>query len=212
MVKHQSYSRAAREALYISQPAVSKHIQALEAELGVELLQRIGKRIELTEAGRIVLRCAEQIDTVLDEMQRALSELQGLQRGMLRLGASSTPGIHLLPPVLATFSERYPGITLALDIVNSHQVITGVLERDWDLGVVGITPDQVQLQVQPYCQDALVLIVAPHHRLATQKHVSLAALIGETWVLSEVCSASRKVVEHALRAAVVVAPQPHPSG
>jgi DNA-binding transcriptional LysR family regulator len=109
-----SFSRAAREILHISQPAVSKHVHALEEELGVSLLQRMGKRVILTEAGQIVQHYAEQVRGFAHETQRALRELQGLQRGTLRLGASSTPGIYLLPPVLAVFVQRYPGITLEL--------------------------------------------------------------------------------------------------
>lgn len=134
-----------------------------------------------------------------DDTRRALLELQGLQRGSLRLGASSTPGIYLLPTVLAAFTQRYPGITLALEIANSQRVIDGVLNRQWDLGVVGITPDEAQLEVQSYCRDSLVLIVSPRHRLAARPLVTRADLVGETWILREAGSASGRLVEHALR-------------
>ena len=133
-----SFSRAAREVLHISQPAVSNHVHALEEELGVTLLERVGKRVLLTEAGQIVQHYAEQVLGLAHDTQRALRELQGLQRGTLRLGASSTPGIYLLPPVLAAFVQRYPGITLALEIANSQRVVDGVLARQWDLGMIGI--------------------------------------------------------------------------
>src|SRR5688572_972505 len=194
-----SFSRAAREILHISQPAVSKHVQALETELGVMLVQRVGKHVRLTEAGRIVQQYAEQVLGLAQETQRALRELQGLQRGTLRLGASSTPGIYLLPSVLATFARRYPGITLALEIANSQRVIDGVLNRQWDLGVVGVTPDEALLHVQPYCRDTLVLIVPPSHRLAGHATVTLADLVGETWILREAGSASGQLAERALR-------------
>jgi DNA-binding transcriptional LysR family regulator len=197
---HGSYSRAAREALHISQPAVSKHVRMLEEELGVELFQRLGKQVELTEAGRIVLDYAEQVVALAEDTRRALLDLQGLQRGTLRLGASSTPGIYLLPPVLAAFARRYPGITLALEIANSQRVIDGVLNRQWDLGVVGVTPDETLLHVQPYCRDTLVLIVPPSHRLAGRPTVTLADLVGETWILREAGSASGQLAERALRA------------
>lgn len=196
---HGSYSRAAREALHISQPAVSKHVRMLEEELGVELFQRLGKQVELTEAGRIVLDYAEQVVALAEDTRRALLDLQGLQRGTLRLGASSTPGIYLLPSVLAAFARRYPGITLALEIANSQRVIDGVLNRQWDLGVVGVTPDEALLHVQPYCRDTLVLIVPPSHRLAGHPTVTLADLVGETWILREEGSASGQLAERALR-------------
>jgi len=199
-----SFSRAAREILHISQPAVSKHVQALETELGVMLVQRVGKHVRLTEAGRLVQQYAEQVLGLAQETQRALRELQGLQRGTLRLGASSTPGIYLLPPVLAAFVARYPGITLALEIANSQRVVDGVLARQWDLGLIGIPLKHPQLHVQPYWRDTLVLIVPPHHRLATQAAVTLADLVGETWIFRETGSASGQVVKDVLNASHLV--------
>lgn len=197
---YRSYSQAAREALHISQPAVSQHVHALEEELGVKLVQRVGKRIDLTDAGRLVQHYADQVLALVEETRRALRDLQGLQGGTLRLGASSTPGIYLLPPVLAVFTQRYPGITLAVEIANSDRVIAGVLNRAWDLGVVGLPPFQAELQVQPYWRDTLVLIVPPSHRLAAQPAVTVADLVGETWILREAGSASGQVVARALRA------------
>src|SRR5437016_1580413 len=94
--------------------------------------------------------------------EQALALADDTQRGTLRLGASSTPGLYLLPPVLATFVQRYPGIILDLRIANSQQVVDGVLARQWDLGMVGITLDHPHLHVQPYCRATLVLIVPPH--------------------------------------------------
>lgn len=199
-----SFSRAAREILHISQPAVSKHVQALETELGVMLVQRVGKHVRLTEAGRLVQQYAEQVLGLAQETQRALRALQGLQRGTLRLGASSTPGIYLLPPVLAAFVARYPGITLALEIANSQRVVDGVLARQWDLGMIGIPLQHPQLHVQPYRRDTLVLIVPPHHRLATRSAVTLADLVGETWIFREAGSASGQVVKDVLNAVHLV--------
>jgi DNA-binding transcriptional LysR family regulator len=145
-----------------------------------------------------VQQYAEQVLGLAQETQRALRELQGLQRGTLRLGASSTPGIYLLPPVLAAFVERYPGITLELEIANSQRVVDGVLARQWDLGMIGIPLEHPQLQVQPYWRDTLVLIVPPHHRLATRSAVTLADLVGETWIFREAGSASGQVVKGVL--------------
>jgi DNA-binding transcriptional LysR family regulator len=199
-----SFSRAAQEILHISQPAVSNHVHALEEELGVLLLQRVGKRVLLTEAGQIVQHYAEQVLGLAHDTQRALHELQGLQRGTLRLGASSTPGIYLLPPVLAVFVARYPGVTLALEIANSQHVVDGVLARQWDLGLIGIPLAHPSLHVQPYWRDTLVLIVPPHHHLATRPAVMLADLAGETWISREAGSASGQVVTGVLNGAHLV--------
>src|SRR5712691_4299810 len=200
VAKHGGYARAAREALFISQPAVSKHVQALEEEVGAKLFSRVGKQLELTEAGVLVLQCAEQMRLLTEETHRAVRELQGLQHGTLRVGASMTAGTYLLPPVLAAFAQRYPGITLSLDFANSQGVMTGMLDRQWDLGVAGSMADHPQLEVQPYYTDSLVLIVPPKHRLTTLSTVTLADLAQDAWVLREPGSASRHVVEQALRA------------
>jgi DNA-binding transcriptional LysR family regulator len=196
---YRSYSRAAREVLHISQSAVSRHVQALEEQLGVPLFHRVGKQIALTEAGSMVLACAEQMHTLTADLHHALRELQGLQRGTLRLGASSTAGTYLLPSVLAVFARRYPGITVTLELSNSQGVMAGMLRREWDLGFAGTAADHAQLQIQPYCWVPLVLVVPPPHRLAAQPTVRLADFGGETWVLREPGSLSRHVVEQALR-------------
>src|SRR5262249_36695663 len=200
VAKHGGYARAAREELFISQPAVSKHVQALEEEVGAKLFCRVGKRLELTEAGALVLQCAEQMRLLNEETRRAVRELQGLQRGTLRVGTSTTAGTYPLPLSLAAFVQRHPGITLALDFTNSQGVMAGMLERQWDLGVTGNMVEHPKLEVYPYCTDPLVLIMPPHHRLAAQSTVTLADLAHEAWVLREPGSASRHVAEQALSA------------
>ena len=116
------------------------------------------------------------------------------------MGTSTTAGTYLLPPSLAAFAQRYPGITLALDFTNSQGVMAGMLERQWDLGVTGNMVDHPQLEVYPYYTDLLVLIMPPHHRLAAQSTITLADLAHEAWVLREPGSASRHVAEQALSA------------
>ena len=146
VAKHGGYARAAREELFISQPAVSKHVQALEEEVGAKLFCRVGKRLELTEAGALVLQCAEQMRLLNEETRRAVRELQGLQRGTLRVGTSTTAGTYLLPPSLAAFAQRYPGIALSLDFTNSQGVLAGMLERKWDLDVHAISLDRRRVE------------------------------------------------------------------
>src|SRR5262249_147355 len=150
VAKHGGYARAARQELFISQPAVSKHVQALEEEVEANVFCRDGKRLELTEAGALLLQCAEQMRLLDEETRRAVRELQGLQRGTLRVGTSTTAGTYLLPSSLAVFTQRYPGITLALDFTNSQGVIAGMLERKWDLGVTGNVVEHPQIESYPY--------------------------------------------------------------
>jgi len=189
-----SFSQAADD-LHLSQPAVSKHIGQLEAELGVKLFQRAGNRVELTDAGRILNDYAERVATLSEEVRRVLGELAGLKRGYLRLAASSTPGFYLLPEALARFSRRYPGIEVSLWLGNSSAVAQQVLQGAVDLGFVGIRPELPGLQVRPFAEDQIVLATPSDHRLARVAAFSRELLDGETLILREAGSGTRQAVE-----------------
>src|SRR3990172_11350665 len=189
VARRESYSRAA-EDLHISQPAVSKHVLDLEEELGAKLFHRLGRRIVLTEAGRLMTDYAQRIFVLADEARRALEELQGLERGRLHLGASTTPGCYLLPRVLAAFRARYPRLEVSLDIMRSQDVVGQVIRQDLDLGFVGAT-FAADLHVQPYVEDELVLILRPGHPLASARAIPREVLEKETFVLRDVASGTR---------------------
>ncbi|MBI2563525.1 MAG: LysR family transcriptional regulator [candidate division NC10 bacterium] len=198
VARRESYSRAA-EDLHISQPAVSKHVLDLEEELGTKLFHRLGRRIVLTEAGRLMADYAQRIFVLADEARRALEELQGLERGRLHLGASSTPGNYLLPRALAAFQARYHRLELSLDIMASHDVVDRVIRQELDLGFVGAT-FAADLHVQPYMEDELVLILRPGHPLASVRTIPHEVLQKETFVLRDVASGTRTVAEAELKA------------
>src|SRR5437763_149380 len=115
-------TRAAEE-LRTSQPALSAQLKALERACGLPLLERQPRGVRLTHAGEIVAGYAQRLTHTVDELARALDDLRGLQRGRLILGASTTIGEYLLPPVMGTFHERYPGVELHLVISNSDQIV-----------------------------------------------------------------------------------------
>ena len=192
-----SFSQAADD-VHLSQPAVSKHIRQLEAELGVTLFQRAGNRVELTDAGRILTDYAERVATLSEEVRRVLGELAGLKRGYLRLAASSTPGLYLLPEALARFSRRYPGIEVSLWLGNSSAVAQQVLQGAADLGFVGMRSELPGLQVRPFAEDQIVLATPSDHRLARGAAFSRELLAGETLILREAGSGTRQVVEAGL--------------
>ncbi len=198
VARRESYSRAA-EDLHISQPAVSKHVLDLEEELGFKLFHRLGRRIILTEAGRLMADYAQRIFVLADEARRALEELQGLERGRLKLGASSTPGNYLLPRTLAAFQARYPRLEVSLDIMASHDVVDRILRQDLDLGFVGATFD-AELHVQPYVEDDVVLVLRPGHPLALVRAIPREALEKETFILRDAGSGTRTVTESQLKA------------
>src|SRR3989441_4616521 len=117
----QSFSRAA-ERIHLSQPTLSEHMRELEDELGVPLFVRHARSVSLSEAGRIFSDYATRVVATLAAGKQALAELDGLKRGSLVVGASTTPGTYLLPALIARFRDAYPGITVALRIANSRLV------------------------------------------------------------------------------------------
>jgi len=197
VARHRSFSRAAEE-LYTSQPNVSRHIAKLEAELGVSLFHRLGTRVALTDAGRIVYDYAQRMFELTEGLQRALNELKGLERGYLRLGASSTPGTYLLPPLVAAFQREHPGLEISLHLTNTAEVVERVLANRVDLGFVEGPVVELGVQVQPYAQDTLVPIAASDHPLAAAATVTPEDLASQTLVLREEGSGTRQVVEGAL--------------
>jgi DNA-binding transcriptional LysR family regulator len=189
-----SFSRAADE-LHLTQPAVSKHIQQLEAELGVRLFHRVGKRVELTDAGRIVADYAQRVSALTEDVRRVLGELEGLRRGYLRLGASATPGLYLLPEMLARFRKKYPQVETTLVITNSADVTRRVSAGEFDMGFVGAPTETPGLQVRPFVGDEIVLIVPPGHPLARQRAFAPDLLAQETLIVREPGSATRQIAE-----------------
>lgn len=194
VARRQSFSRAA-EDLHLSQPAVSKHIQLLEAEWSARLFHRLGNRVELTDAGRILADYAERMAVLTEEVRRVLAEMAGLQRGYLRLGASTTPGLYLLPEVLARFQARYPGVEVTLAISNSADVARRVLNAEFDLGFVGAPAEAPGLQVRPFAEDEIILIVPPGHALAQSSSLAPEVFAGVTLILRETGSGTRQLVE-----------------
>lgn len=201
-----SFSRAAEE-LSISQPSVSIQVADLERSLGVELFEQIGKRICLTEAGRILDEYARRILALVEEASEAIEELKDLQRGRVAIGASTTPGIYLVPRALGEFRKRYPQIDVRLEIGHTSRVQQLLLANDLDLGVVAVQPGSRDLVSEPLLDDEIVAIVPPSHRLAGQGTVRVEDLLQDTVLLRERGSDTRQVVEEALRQSAIQLPR-----
>jgi len=154
--------RAAAETLHLSQPALSQHVAELERELGARLFDRLGRRVALTEAGRILEDHAQRIFATLTSAQENVAELGALKRGSLLVGASTTPGIYVLPRLAARFQELYPGLTLRVRIANSAAIEEQIRANELDLGVVGghgVRPGEECLSAG--LPDELVVVVPP---------------------------------------------------
>jgi DNA-binding transcriptional LysR family regulator len=189
----------AAAALNLTQSTASAAIHALETRLDTALFDRIGKRLELTEAGRVLLPEAKAILSKVLGAEQALAELRGLLRGRLRLWASQTIGGYWLPPYLYRFHDAHPGVTIELQIANSLQVSRAVLSGDADLGFVDGEIDEPVLVQVSVAVDQLVVVVAKSHELAMRKTVEFDDLRGASWVLHEKGAGTRQVFEKALR-------------
>lgn len=197
VAKHSSFTRASEE-LFRTQPAISKQIRALEEGLEAKLFHRLGRTIELTEAGEILYRHAHRIFQALEEAREAISELKGLQTGHLGIAAASTIGTYMLPRVLGRFKRQYSGIEISLAITNKAQVIEQLLDHDADLGFVGPPVQPEELQKEEYLLDELVLIVDPKHPLAREECVLVDQLKDELFILREEGSGTREIMEEEL--------------
>lgn len=202
VARHGSFTRAA-EALYVGQPAVSQQVAALERALGVPLVQRAGRGVRLTDAGRLAVDYGERIFRMIDQLQADLTGLTALTTGRLVVGAGQTPGDYLLPEVLGEFRRRHPGIAVDLEIADTRRVAEWLVRRVYDLGFLGDRLAHPALEVEPFADDEIVLFAPPDHPLAGQTGVSLAAVIHAGLIVREPGSATRATGEAAFRAAGV---------
>ena len=193
VAKHLNYTRAGEE-LNLSQPSVSIRIKQLENELGMKLFEQLGKKVALTDAGLLLVSHARRVIAAIQDAKQALEELQGLERGSLRIGASTTPGMYLIPQIIARFKERYPKIEVHLGIKDTKQVEEGVIRNEFDFGFVGghLVGDEVD--VLAWVTDQLVLVVGPKHPLAKKKSIKAEDLRKEKFILRELGSATRSTI------------------
>jgi DNA-binding transcriptional LysR family regulator len=200
VAEREHVTQAARD-INLTQSATSSAIAALEACYDTRLFNRVGRRIELTEAGRLFLVEARAVLARAEAAERVLADLAGLRRGALRLAASQTVGNYWLPPQMQRFHARYPGIALGLMIGNSEQVAGWVRDGTAELGFIEGLVDDPALAVRPVAGDELVLVAAAGHPLADRRLGGLEELGALRWVLREAGSGTRAMFEAALREA-----------
>lgn len=195
-----SFTKASQE-LFISQPAISKHIQELEKEYRVRLFDRMGNRISLTHAGQLLLDHCERIIKDYQTMDYEMNALRKKFNGELRIGASTTISQYVLPSILADFIKQYPQISVSLLNGNSREVESALLVDRIDIGMVEGVIRQPQLKYTTFMQDELVAIVHKDNALASREELSLDELCRVPLVLREHGSGTLDVVERSLQGA-----------
>ncbi len=194
VAQQRSYSRAA-QLLYLSQPGVSLQVRALEESVGMPLFERTGRHLRLTEAGEALLEYADRILALVDESQHVLDELNGGERGSVRLAASTTAGIYIVPRALGGFHQQYPAVRLTLDVVNRFTVADRLLHDEVDVAVMGLIDDAHDLEVEPFLPNELVVIASPRNPLAQRKRIPIEELSEQIMLLREQGSGTRTDIE-----------------
>jgi DNA-binding transcriptional LysR family regulator len=195
-----SFKRAA-DSLYVSQPAVSLQVQNLERQLDVPLFDRGGRRAQLTEAGHLLLSYGEKILSLCQETCRALEDLQNLQGGTLIVGASQTTGTYLLPRMIGMFRQKYPDVAVQLHVHSTRRTAWSVANGQIDLAIVGgeIPTELIEaLDVVPYAEDELALILPPSHPMVQQETIQKEDLYKLQFISLDSQSTIRKVIDQVL--------------
>jgi DNA-binding transcriptional LysR family regulator len=201
VVEYLHFTRAA-EALYISQPAVSAAIQNLEEQYGVKLFHRIGRQVEITEAGKLLQAEAQKIIDQVALTERGLQELNDLQRGELKLGSSLTIGNYWLPEKISQFKRHYPGISVNCTLANTEEICEGTATGQFDLGLVEgeVKPSlKSSLEEEIVGSDRLLIVVGKFHPWFERTEIPLTELSTTGWVMRESGSGTQQRFEQALQ-------------
>jgi DNA-binding transcriptional LysR family regulator len=192
--RHMNFTRAAEERL-LTQPAVSRQVKQLEQQLGVQLFEKLGKSIQLTDAGRALVPQAEgllgQIERVVESVQR----YRTAEHGRLRIGASTTPGYYVLPPILGAFHRRFPQVDLEYVVDNTRTIEQRLVRNELDIAFVGAHLVNAALRMEPLLDDKIVCFCGMSHPLSRRRKIRPEALTEELWIIRESGSATRQLFE-----------------
>ncbi len=196
-----SFKKAA-DLLYVTQPAVSLQIQNLEKQLEITIFDRGGRKALLTEAGRLLLEYCERILNQCDEACKAIEDLNSLKGGTLVIGASQTTGTYLMPRMIGLFRQKYPDVSVQLQVHSTRRTGWSVANGQIDLAIIGgQLPGDLEnlLQIIPYATDELALVLPTKHPLANKKELLKEDLYKLNFVTLDSQSTTRKVVDKLLQ-------------
>ena len=193
VARHLSYTRAAEE-LFLTQPAVFAQVKQLEEGVGLPLLERIGKQLFLTAAGREVLATSREAVQAIDRLEMRLADMQGLKKGKLRI-AIVTTAKYLIPRLLGEFCTHYPGIEAALTVTNREKLLARLAENADDLVVLGTPPEHLDVVAMPIADNPLVVVARQDHPLVGKRKIALERIAEEPFILREAGSGTRLTIE-----------------
>ncbi|NTU41930.1 MAG: LysR family transcriptional regulator [Nitrospirales bacterium] len=189
-----SFSKTS-EIIYLTQPAVSLQIQALEELYETKLFDRSGNVITLTPSGEILYRYAKDILGLYAEAEKEIGKITGLIKGSINIGASTTIGNNILPTVISQFKKNHPRIKINVFIKNTKRVVDLINSGNIDLGLVEGEIQKQKIKMEPLITDELVIIIPPFHPWAKKKVVSILEITKEPFILREEGSGTRQMIE-----------------
>ncbi|MBM4349974.1 MAG: LysR family transcriptional regulator [Deltaproteobacteria bacterium] len=193
VVRHRSFTKAAEE-LFVSQPAVTKHIKGLEHKVGMRLIERGRGGFHLSEAGKILFKSAHKISNHIRGVESHLGRLKKEHHGLLRIGTTESYSRCLMPTLLSGFQNLYPSIKIALDVGNSEEIEKSLTAYRNDVALIGMTKIPSKLESIPFLREDLVLIVSPSHPMAKREKISLKAIRKFPFIIRAKGSTTRKIV------------------
>lgn len=193
VARHSSHSRAA-EQLHLTQPAVSMQIRQLEEAIGLPLLEQLGKKIYLTEAGNEFLHYARSILDQLSEAENVLTEMKGMGRGKLSISVASTAS-YFATQLLAECCKRHPQVSVSLNVSNRETLLRQLAQNEMDMVIMGKPPADLELQATAFMKNPLIIIAAINHPLANDKQIPLNRLQEEIFLVREQGSGTRIAME-----------------
>lgn len=193
VARHLSYSRAAEE-LHLSQPAVSMQVRQMESVIELPLTEQVGKKIFLTDAGRVVFHASQNIAAQLRDLGQALNRLKGLEGGGIQLGITSTAKA-VATGILARFRRQYPRVSVTLEVSNRAEVLDMLSRNRIDLAIMGQVPPNLGLTAERLMENPLVVAAPLGHPRSTEHNIPLAELAGETFLVREPGSGTQDAME-----------------
>lgn len=199
LVELRSFTKAA-DAVCLTQPTVSEHIRALEEMTGEKLVDRLGREVLPTPAGKIIYQYGRKIIQMRDEAIQAIQKFRGDLSGHLLIGASTIPGTYILPAHIGSFKIKHPSIQITLKIASSAGIVGKILDASIEFGLIGAKWDDRRIVLEEIFSDELVLTVFPEHPWAQSRMVELGRLAHEPFILRERGSGTRMVMNQAMDA------------
>lgn len=183
IARNGSYTKAAEE-LHLTQPTLSMQVKKLTSIIGMPLFEQIGRRISLTAVGEEFLKTCKSVFETLGEFQMTISDIKGVKKGDLRISGVTTAE-YFAPRILGDFCKKYPGINVALEVTNRHNVLERLEQNLDDIYIVGQTPTGPGIHSIPFLTNPLVILASPNHPLANEKNIPVKALAKDNFIMRE---------------------------